>query len=296
MSSVTDAFGPLVVYEGTFDAQSKTQPWSAWWYPLNKTDLFKTADGTPAPLQVYDQYVSQVKHLQSPSAADYEANRLYDPNASSWEGLCNAWSAASLFEPEPTHAGQLGGITFSVGDLKALLLKTYEVVDGLKQFGQRYNGERGDDYEDIYPDQFHKFLQHELFEKRRPFIMDEDPGVAVWNMPVWKTTTSIAKDEHDPEVMHVDTWVFGASEFVNSVDYVGTLTVATEYTYDLYGYPRPDGAFHVVYGVWTGKSMDWHPDFVVELPEKPAHHSKNTALDNGIVSEIIKAAAANPAR
>lgn len=287
MDAVTQTYGPLSVNTGQFDIESPNKPWSSWWFPVTETYLFKGTNGQPGPLQKYDSYVSAVKYKEAGSAS-FEETKLYDPSAADWEGLCNAWSAASLLEPEPTTVKTVGGITFGIGDQKALLVKSYEIVDGLKQFGQRFNGERGDDFMDIYPDQFHKFMQHELFENHRSFILDKDPGIAVWNTPVFRASVQITPDAKDPTVRHVDTWLFGASPFVDNYDFVGTLAVAFEYTYDLYGTARPDGTFDVVYGVWTGKSLDAHPDFVTQLPEKKTTHwSKNTKLDYAIVQEIL---------
>jgi len=39
----------------------------------------------------------------------------------SWFGHCNAWSAAAIMEPEPRHDVTVDGITFTAGEVKALL-------------------------------------------------------------------------------------------------------------------------------------------------------------------------------
>ena len=284
--SATDFYGPLYVTEGEFEAESKIKPWSSWWFPTKETVLFQSQSGRLSPLEKYDLFAQRVRNGVA-SAANYEREYLYDPDASTWEGLCNAWAAASLYEPEPTASRIMKGIEFSVGDQKAVLIKSYEEVEGLHPFGQRYQGDRVSVFDDIYPDQFHRVVQAELIQNGRPFIMDKDPGVPVWNTPVWKAQGQITRDPSDANLLHVDLWLTGASPFVDTYDFVGTLSVAFEYTYDLYGQQQPDGTWEIEYGVWTGRSMDFHPDFVTVLPEKPKHASKNRNLDPDVVSAIF---------
>lgn len=287
----TEAFGPLFVDEGEFDAEAGVRPWSSWWYPLRDTYLFESAGARKSPLEKYDRFVQKTSG-QSPDAAVYERDNLHDPNATSWEGLCNAWAAASLLEPEPRRPVAHGGLTFEVGDQKALLIKSYELVDGLRQIGQRFNGDRAGVYEDIYPEQFHRVIQHQLFEQSRPIIMDKDPGVAVWNTPIWKAQARIAQDPSDPYVMRVSLWLVGASPFVDSYDFVGTLPVAFEYTYDLYGNRDEQGRFAVAFGAWTGPSIDFHPDFVTVIPESgTGHRSRNSKIDPAMVRSIVNGSA-----
>jgi hypothetical protein len=283
--SATSTYGPLVVRDGEFEASSVVRPWSAWWMPVRDTYLFKR-DGQLSPLEKYDQYI-KVVYGKDPAAAAFERDNLFDSTAGGWEGLCDAWAAASLLEPEPMRPFSFGRMVFGVGDLKALLVKSYEEVGGLVKFGQRYNGDRKSVYDDVYPDQFHKFVQAELFENGRPFIMDKDPGVAVWNTPVWYAAMKIERDANDSRIMHVTTWLRGASPLVPDYDYVGTLSVAFEYTYDLFGIPQADGSFAVEYGEWTGASQDYHPDFLTSLPSRTGRSSRNTKLDIKLVDELL---------
>ena len=285
---VTRDYGPLRVQEGEFEVVSERKPWSSWWYPVRNAYLFQGQGGELSPLEKFDLYSVKARGRKT-HAAYYERDNLYDPVAVAWEGLCHAWSIASLMEPEPTRPLVLKGVSFGVGDLKALLVKTYEEVDGLKRYGQRYDGDRLSQYDDIYPDQFHRFVQAELFEERRSFIMDKDPGVAIWNTPIWKAFLKITHDPDDLKVMHVTTWLTGASPFVDRYDFVGTLPVSFEYTYDLWGDPQADGTLAVRYGEWTGTSRDYHPDFVTPMPDSALpHRSKNVELDLAGVNEILQ--------
>lgn len=292
LSQVTDEFGPLVVREGEFEVESERRPWSAWWYPIRDTYLFESGERGRSPLEKYDHYASfyHDRPGADAGAAWFEKENVWDPNANPWEGHCNAWAAASIAEEEPVAGAKINGLEFGIGDLKALLVKSYEDVPGLKSYGQRNNGDRKGIYDDIYPDQFHKLIQTELFERGRPFIMDKDPGLPVWNTPVWKAQVRIERDPADAGVVHATSWIFGASPFVDSYDYVGTLSVAFEYTYDLFGNFDAEGGFHVTRGEWTGKSLDYHPDFVTTVPDRPEHRSINALIDSSIVDEIVKKA------
>lgn len=286
LESATRDYGPLKIREGEWSAESVTQPWSSWWYPTRETSLFESNPPGQSPLEKYDRYVLKA-HAWKSHAAEFEKQRLHDPNANPWEGRCNAWSAASLLVPEPKAPVSIEGITFGVGDLKALLVKSFEKVGGLKQYGQRFNGDRLGVYDDVFPDQFHRVLYAEMFEKKRPLIIDKDPGVAVWNTPIWKVHSQLHRDSQEDGVMHVTSWVFGATPFVEHYDDVGTLSVVLEYTYNLYGQTDADGFFRVSGGEWTGSSLDDHPDFVTVLTENPLHSSENQEMDWALVQEII---------
>jgi hypothetical protein len=289
-ATVTQTFGPLVVQPGHFDAQAASRPWSSWWYPLKKDDLFVGQNGDLSPLEKYDLYMRKAHGVQS-DAAGYERDHLYNPDAESWEGLCNAWSAASILEKEPTKDVNIKGVDFKVADLKALLIKNYEVVSGSQYFGHRYTGHRGDDFNAIYPDQLHKLVQREIFENSRAFIVDRDPGIEVWNTPMYQADLDIKPDESDAHVMHVTLNLLGADMDV-AKDFVGTQSFIYSYTYDLYGNMGDDGQFTVVTGVWTGDSADHHPAFGTILQASPAHHSLNLQIDPKMVDEIVNQARA----
>ncbi|OFZ19692.1 MAG: hypothetical protein A2X94_16690 [Bdellovibrionales bacterium GWB1_55_8] len=282
----SEVYGELFIRNGEYSAEARARPWSSWWFPTRETYLFREDGDQLAPLQKYDRYVSKTGRRSA--AAKFEEQFLFDPAASAWEGRCDAWSIASLMEIEPVVPVTRAGITFGVGDLKALLVKKYESFQGTQMFGQRYNGNRVSVFDDIYADQFHLLLQQELFERGRPFIMDKDPGAPVWNTPVWKAETRISPDPDRAHVRHVTTWIFGASPFVTSYDYVGTLSVVFEYTYDLFGEPQSDGSFLVRYGEWTGSSMDYHPDFLTVMPDASVTESLNKELDVTVIDEIVQ--------
>jgi len=47
----------------------------------------------------------------------------------SWWGICDAWAAAAVLEPEPRRAITVNGVTFEIQDLKALISLTMSYAD-----------------------------------------------------------------------------------------------------------------------------------------------------------------------
>jgi hypothetical protein len=296
---VTKRFGLTRVKEGDFQSPDmQAIPWTGYWFPKQQKEMF-AADpdtGELSPLQRYDQWVKKVKGVES-HAADIEAGS-YDPQSDSWEGLCNAWAAASIKEPGPTQDTVVDGVKFRAIDLRALLIKTHDgKPEGYTQYGERNEG-TGQDFQDIYPDQFHRFLQVQLFDNGQPFIMDKDPGPEVWNVPVFAAESQLMRDPADSHVMHVRTWITYAN-FSHDFLYNGsTEQVVKEYTYDLYGIQLPDGSFEVHSGFWTmvgdiDSTLD-HPDFVTLLPDDDSSRASfNQGLNSQWVDEIVAAAMAD---
>lgn len=294
----TDLYGPLRVSVGAFFVDTQIRPWSGPWLPFSDSYLFKELD---SPLQKYDRYVQQTRHVIS-RAAEYESNYFYQPDSMGWAGRCDAWALASLLEPEPLlkQPIELEGVLFTAADLKALLALTYTDIQGVMQFGQRYNGDHESVAEDIYPEQFHKIIQREMFENKKAVIIDKDPGIEVWNTPIYKAAFTIGKDKNDSYLLHVYAALVGANPLPlvgSGVAELNHRNIVFEYTYDLYGYPQERGEFQIVYGVWTGNSIHYHPDFVWALPAQRSGLEKrgslNQELDVSIVDEIVAKALAS---
>jgi hypothetical protein len=304
-NSATDFYGPLVVKQGEVFAQADKLPWSGYWLPSNSQYMFQSPDSNGlSPLQKYDEYVKNAKG-QNSNAAQYEHDNLYNPLAGPADGHCDAWSIASLYENDPTpgswqkpHNATLNNVTFTPGDLKALLVDSYEQQSLVKMFGEKYEGP-SDDFMDIYPDQFQKVLEQELFGKNHPVIIDRDPGPDVWNTPIYSADLTMTSDSSDPHIMHVNALIGTVNAidefaFAQNPEWQGDPTLAIFnqiYTYDLYGDLQADGTFQVRSGMWTGDSLDDHPDFALTMvPGATAHSSLNTQVQNSIVYEIINRA------
>lgn len=140
-----------------------------------------------------------------------------------WEGLCHAWSPASLFfkEPGPVTLKSPDGIEvpFGSSDVKALLVYFLAETDS-KQF---YLGTRCDtdlkeltkSYHEgkitrsdflaemqkcsgVNPGAFHIVLANQIGLRGEGFIADVDPGPEVWNQPVFGFESEVV--ETYPEV------------------------------------------------------------------------------------------------
>jgi hypothetical protein len=304
-SDATNYYGPLVVRPGEVYAQSTILPWTGYWLPSNSTYMFQHDSGQQlSPLEKYDQYMKKA-HGQETNAAQTEHDTLYNPLAGPADGHCDAWAIASIYENDPTpggwgapHNATLNGVTFTPGDIKALLVDIYEDQNLVKMFGEKYQN-TSDDFDDIYPDQFQAVLQGELFGKNRPLIMDRDPGPDVWNTPINSADIQTVVDSSNPQLLHVTAYVGTVNaidEFAFGQDpnWEGDPTKAeyTEiYTYDLYGDQQGDGSYVIKSGVWTGNSLTDHPDFaLVKIDGNTSHQSLNSQVSNDIVYEIISRA------
>ncbi|MFZ9001289.1 MAG: hypothetical protein ACO20H_08280 [Bacteriovoracaceae bacterium] len=281
--SVTTKHGPLFVKIGKYEYEANHKVWSSHWFPYYEKELFETED---SPLAKYDTYARK-RGYQS-KAREYEKNKVYNERASDWEGLCNAWAMAAIMFPEPKKAVKLYNIHFEVRDLKALLLKSLELETGDQFFGQRNNAEWDSLYADVYPDQFHRFIQVEGFEKKNPFVMDYDAGYQVWNVPVYKVKSIIKEVEGNSEVLDVKTYVYYASPFIFEDNFVGIETEMKIYEYDLHGQWEGDH-FRVNYGLWKDSSKWDHPDYLIPRPKRsPKRVSRNKEIKPNIIDEILR--------
>jgi len=280
---VTKEFGPLSVQEGEFSSKSKIIPWSSWWFPSKDKFLFENSDSTKlAPLQKYDLYVERT-YGEDPGAAFYEETEIYDPSEVNWAGLCHAWAVASVLHPEPQHNIRKKNITFSIADQKALLLKSYEEVSDLKYYGDRYDGGFDDEYDDVFPEQFHRFAQVFLFDQKLPFLMDYDPSYPVWTVPVFEIKFKINKV--DQNTAHVKTWVTTASSFVEDPNFLGTKKSVKYYEYELFGtWIGPN--LLVVNSKWVNDAVYDHPDFLIAYPDKVKRASRNKKLEITMIDEL----------
>lgn len=283
---VTEKYGALTVREGEYVGESATKPWSSWWYPINEKSLFYNSDGGASTLEKYDFYAE--KRLNEASeAALFEERNIYQPNEVGWAGLCHAWAIASVLHPEPTATKYLSGVKWTVADQKALLLKSYEKAEGISDimYGERYNGDRSNDYDDIYPDQFHKLIQDHLVEKKKPFLMDYDPRSPVWTVPGYRVKFMVEK--RDATTAVVSAWVTFASPHVDDHNFVGTKRVVKNYKYELKG-KWSNGVLHVNDGEWLGDSKDDHPDYLISFPDTIQRGSRNQHIKTSIVDSIVK--------
>lgn len=280
-NAITNEFGALVVQEGSHTYEAGNKPWSSWWFPARERFLFDR-DDLDAPLVKYDEYVTRKYNVES-QAARFEEDELYDSGQVPWAGLCHAWAVASVLHPEPNKVIIKNGVVFGVADQKAILLKSYERVSNLKIYGSRYDGSHGDNFNDIYPDQFHRFAQIFLQDQKKPFLMDYDPSYPVWTVPVYKVKFDISKENENSTLVRA--WVTYASPHV-APEFVGTREVVKSYSYRLFG--NWQGAnFSVVDSEWIDESVYDHPDYVVSYPADVEKGSYNDELKMNLINDLL---------
>lgn len=315
LTAVTSEFGFTVIKNKKFPFRSEVAvadvlPWSSWWFPKRDPSFFddSKAEGSDdynnlSTLTKFD-LIKQAHFGGRGSAADYE-KQSYNREALSWEGLCDAWAIASISSPEPKRNVTLSlkdnsgtKITFDIKDLKGLLLKTFEAVDdsSFKYYGQKFTGQESSwIYPDIFPEQFHRFLEVQLFEKHKAFIMDTDQGTEMWNAPVFKANYVMTEVSNEPNSVFVRTWVYMADS-IKSGDksFVGTKEVIREYNYVLKGFRNDKGELIINLGYWTTgptgqNSRHDHPDFIIVPPEpsKIVRKSWNPEINTEIVDKIL---------
>jgi hypothetical protein len=290
-------------------ALAKMKPWSSWWYPKKEDLLFSSSSPQTSTLSKYDKlrnFIAKKNRKQSPpSAYEYE-KKNFDSQSFPWEGLCDAWSLAAISHPEPTRGaaflvdGEM--LEFSVGDLKALLLKTYESASdqNLKYYGQKFSGNKKSwIYPDLFPEQFHRILEVELFQNQRPFIMDHDPGIQIWNVPVYKANYQMTAHPNRPNEVLVTAWVYSAEPLLSSLNRseIGTKEAVREYNYVLTGFRNATGDLVINSGYWTKgasgtDSRSDHPDYIIQIldPTSIGRKSPNPEIDTALVDQLLEKA------
>lgn len=292
--SVLTDYGPLrVPSTGRVERESELKPWSSYFFPLRDPILFGDERGEPvadSSLVKFDTALKRARVFDGSAAQEEkQAWELGGRWASSWEGLCHAWAFASLSEPEPREARTWQGVTFSVADQKALLLKTYELAQPEIHYGVNFRVGPDADWTAIHAEEFHRFVQAELLEKGNPFIMDSDPTDQIWNYPVWYARSEYRVDAADPTRVHVTTRLAAAGLWDRSErDRTGSALHPFEYTYDLIGAPTGDGFVEVVYGEWTGNSYRLaHPNYLIPMPQNLKRESLNRYLTPQRVDQVL---------
>ena len=283
---VTEKYGAPALEEGAFvyAAEERFKPWSSWFFPLTKDELFQ---GTNSPLEKFDAAVYALSSGQTrTAAAEFHARNVYNAHASDWAGFCAQLAYASVFDGRLRAIKtpkRIGGVCFTPYDLKALSILTYEKVDASQwngRFGQRFENigpqSRGAVARDIYPAEWHRFVQAQLGERRIPFVMDGDASPAVWKFAVYHASGKVSRDPGRAEVALVSMTVQYArtqlsqkEQLRDKTENVMTIAETRTYFYELYGKwsgksfrGHPGG----INGKWAGKQRIYHPDFVEELP------------------------------
>lgn len=278
-------------------ASAAVTPWSGWWWPAQTGHLILGYRGESGPLVKQDQVTGR-------QAASWEGTHMYhyDPAGADWWGHCHAWAAASVLEPEPRHDVAMGGTVFHVGDIKGLLTEAH-YSDQAAFYGQRFNGNTGDDPQDMYPFQVWTVLRQYLSVNRTPIVMDLNPGPQVWSYPVYQYQISFqpidagsyqsAVSAALPQELRASSGssTFGTGYYQGQLslwvadfevypDTVGTTTQQHNYSFvfQATGSQLVPNSDH-----WSGPSVQDHPDFAWY---PTARVQENPELDYGLATQL----------
>jgi Transglutaminase elicitor len=259
--------------------EAAIQPWSGWWWPAGNSGPTLFAPG--GPLDKYDQYLAATSG-QSPGTRAWEREELYVPGVA-WAGHCNGFAAAALLEPEPTEPVNVLGLTFSVADLKGMLVDYH--------FGDAAAWSFGADG-DLNPADFHRTLLTWVGDAGQGFVLTYDMGQGeVWSYPAYKFESHWTADATQEGVWHVTTTVWMADMDV-SPNFVGTKiypsVAGKTFEYTLQGDPlNPDD------GAWSGASRFgrfahpgriWYPEPNVRNTERDL---VSPGLDRQTIANIL---------
>ncbi|MCA9522204.1 MAG: hypothetical protein KC609_14590, partial [Myxococcales bacterium] len=167
-----------------------------------------------------------------------------------WWGHCNAWSAAAIMDLEPRKNAVVNGVTFTPGDIKALLTEAW-MEQSSSFFGTRneYHGDEEArskiDFRDVTPAAFHIFITDQIGNKDKSFVIDRFTGSEVWNQPmkayrvteVKKLYTDDTAVEKDLIVTEYDQWTGKATESTLQKQNVFPIQVTTTFHWVTDGLP-----------------------------------------------------------
>ena len=243
----------------------------------------------------------------------------------SWWGLCHAWTPAAILEPEPTRAVTHNGVTFEVGDLKALLITLYDSSSAV-MLGGRCNDKEverdehgrinADHCRDVNAGSFHVVVTNMLGIHRRAFAEDKTYNYEVWNQPVRAFEVQSQEEISLADAIKAlglsgETYSYNekAVRFARvrtRLDYISEPSRPTTYPllpsidsytrHDTYEYVLElDAEGKIVGGEWIGSSRTSHPDFLW-LPLRARGGNPHVSLEQvrKLVQESLSPAPAEP--
>jgi hypothetical protein len=267
--------------------------WGGWWWPMSERGTASQRFGSKSPMEKYDIVAKtngKVNKWEIDSTAAY-ANV-------GWAGHCNGLSASSIMMEEPVKAVVLDGVSFSVEDVKALLVEKWQGSGSI--VGDRcdkknitydsYGRIREAECRDLNPATFHLALTNFLGLSGKSLIADIDNTEAVWNYPIQTyqvvATQSLTQDQATWRIQKdaITTYSYNTS----AVDFMYVKTSVTFLGFDPRSYEyilELDVKGNIIGGEWLDKSKREHPDFIWR-PSDP--RAENPYLDPEIIDKIYK--------
>ena len=258
----------------------EAMPWSSWWWP-SFDGAGPTLFAPNGPLDKYDRYVANT-FGENPQTRTWERQSLYFPGTP-WAGHCNGFAAAALVEPEPTEPVTVLDVTFSVADLKGLLVDYH--------FGDAAAWSFGEDGS-VNPADFHRMLLDWVGGAGQGFVLTfEMANDEVWSYPVYRFESHWTADPKVDDQWQVTTTVWMAdmnvpANFVGTKPYPGPAGKTFQYT--LTGDPRDPSD-----GAWAGTSKSgrfahpgriWYPESTVRNHERDV---VSPGLDRQTIANIL---------
>ncbi|HET9240713.1 MAG TPA: hypothetical protein VFO10_25845 [Oligoflexus sp.] len=290
VKEVMDRFGQLELNPADVSSKDQpawqtkevTPPWAGYWYPRYDAVLYS---GDQSVFAKVDRMMSRIGRESKAQELEALQNGGYPE---SWEGLCNAWSNASILEPEPKTAIEVLGERLSISDQKALFTKLYEGFP-VTMYGIRYDGDFVTDgtYQDIRPEAFHQIALTLLGSWQKPFIIDDTAGSEVWQQPVFKVDWAMQEDEEQKDAYRVSMRLWKIKMRSQVAE---DLTTRNDWAFDQYQYrlfvnpeiKAREGRLVVIAGEWLGNSRKNHPDYVVMPQDNGWPSTYNTWLQNNM--------------
>lgn len=190
-------------------------------YPiLNRMSLSRVDLRTLSPSEKFDIFTG---HFDFPyTKKERVRTEIMKPGADipSWTGLCDGWSAASLFfeEPGPVTVKSRAGIDvpFGSADVKALLTYflteassdvyflgvkcTVDLEDLEKRFKRKLISRHQylkslEECSGVNAGAFHIVLANQIGRMKEGFVIDRDPSIEVWNQPVYSYNSHVVSDK-----------------------------------------------------------------------------------------------------
>ncbi|MCK5072233.1 MAG: hypothetical protein KAQ98_02325 [Bacteriovoracaceae bacterium] len=251
-----------------------------------------------SPLMKFDLYVKRIiesdsdlmdyyKELQTHAAVreleiHYIGENVNHPlyENAGFAGKCIGWSMSTFDYDEPVAHNVINGIVFEPADIKAILATFYTgaifFISGRDFYGHEYLENPASNstayYNDVLPHKFIKGL-YKTIKKGKLVEADLDPGHGVWNYPIYKY--DLVWEKKSGQWISVKAKIWFANDEVGIDEIFSIETNRTDiksktYTFDLEMPKNWKGKnlSKAIDGVWTGESVDDHPDTLLLKLEK----------------------------
>jgi hypothetical protein len=266
----------LAIQEGDSAAAVPAErlPFRGYWWPYHNAPLYGSSS---SPLAKYDRYVS-ARTGSNPGARSWESSH-HAYRDISWEGHCNGWAASAILraEPKASHRDSTSGVTFSVSDMKGIVAEK-DYCANVAFFGKRYNGRRGDDIRDIYPQVLHRVITYYVGQLGKPVAVDHhrDPSVDNHIISAYKMSIVKVNDTRFKVTMVATIHKYDGSRS-------NTPGVAPTYTQTYKYYLDTDASGNVTGGSW----ISTNPDFLWVPLSPTSCGSNNPRLSENYVEAIL---------